>query len=359
MTLSDIQTIQNDPQSPVVITNLYDLENYIFINDYVSLKVVNVSNSYDRNNPISITLNGSIVFGDLIFTKDRDVKIDEMSDYEFISFLTHADYLDWSNEYYKFDTDFLLIKSEYFLDYITDYEKTSMLWGGFTHPLNGMLPNTIYKKKYTNIDLGVKLNEFDPYSYESCIRAIEQPYAFERFLKLYHLLELQFDYFIINKIKSLTIPNDSNKIGKILNDYSNKELDRLTEIINHYCTDISMLEQKLSKVNSFPVIAEDIFLNFGKSNLHIHLTDINKFKNVVSTGNFTSTFLISLGVHHNNTDAHIKFIISITSYWIYRIRCSIAHNKIGEYLLSWNDEDFIVEFGEPLLKEVLMQCFKK
>jgi hypothetical protein len=359
MTLPEIQTIQVDPQSPVVITNLYDIEDYIFINDYVALKVVNVSNSYDRNNPISITLNGGVVYGDLIFTKDKDIKIDEMSDYEFISFLTFADFSDWTNEYYKFDTDFLLIKSEYFLDYISDYEKTSMLWGGFTHPLNGILPNTIYKKRLTSIDLGVKLNDFDPYSYESCIRAIEQPYAFERFLKLYHLLELQFDYFIINKIKSLTIPGDSNKIGKILNEYSNKELDRLTEIISHNCTDIIKLEQLLSKVTAFPVIAEDMFFNFGKSTLHIHLPNITRFRSVINTGNFTTVFLSSAGVHQNNPDAHTKFIISISSYWIYRIRCSIAHNKIGEYLLSWNDENFIVEFGEPLLKEVLMQSFKK
>lgn len=358
MRFTEIERLRQDSQIPIQINNCFELENYIVINDYVAIKVINVSNSYDRNSPIPISLNG-IVYGDLIFTKHKEfIVIDEMTDYEFISFLTYANYSDYNESTYKFDADFLLIQSDFFLDYLMDYMNTSMLWGGFSHLLNGNLPNTIHKAVCANIDLGNKLKPFNNYSYESCFRAIEQPYAFERYLKLYHLLELQFDYFIIDKIQNLSLPTDSNRIGKILNDYSNKELDRLTEIISHYCTDISALELKLGKVISFPNIAEDIFLNFGKSNLAVHLPDVNKFRNVVNTGNFSSLSLSNANVHQNNVDAHNKFIISITSYWIYRIRCSIAHNKIGEYLLSWDDEDFIVDFGEPLLKEVLMQCFK-
>lgn len=57
-------------------------------------------------------------------------------------------------------------------------------------------------------------------------------------------------------------------------------------------------------------------------------------------------------------DKHSEFILRIVSYWIYRVRCSIAHNKIGEYLLSWEDEEFLVKFAEPLLLEVLKQFYK-
>ena len=51
------------------------------------------------------------------------------------------------------------------------------------------------------------------------------------------------------------------------------------------------------------------------------------------------------------------FILNLASYWIYRIRSSIAHSKIGEYQLSYTDEAFMIEFAEPLLQEIVIQCF--
>ncbi|NES18002.1 MAG: hypothetical protein F6K41_03525 [Symploca sp. SIO3E6] len=50
-------------------------------------------------------------------------------------------------------------------------------------------------------------------------------------------------------------------------------------------------------------------------------------------------------------------IIKIAAYWIYRVRSCIAHNRIGEYIMLPEDEEFIVEFAEPLLREVLYQVF--
>ncbi|MBB6004826.1 hypothetical protein [Arcicella rosea] len=356
MLLSEIELIKSDVHSPVQITDVFELEEFIVINNYVCLKVDRVSNSYEKDNPIPISLNG-IVNGYLIFTKEREsIEISLMSEFEFISFLTVSNYSDYSQQSYKFEADFLLIEANFFLDYISFYQKTSMLWGGFVHKLSSDSPSSRYRINLNSIEIGNKLKELDSYSYESCVRAIEQPYAFERFLKLYHLLELQFDYFVINKIKNLTIPHDSNNIGKILNEYSNKEIERLSDLIETNCIDINSLGQKLSLVSSFQQIAEDIFIHFGKSNSPNHLTtDINKFRSVVNSGNFTEENLRLLKV----TSDYPKFICKLTAYWIYRIRCSIAHNKIGEYLLSWNDENFIVEFGEPLLKEVLIQYFKE
>lgn len=359
MTLVEINNIKNDPHAPIPISHFYAYENHYIINNYVAFKVDNLSSQYKRTSPVSITL-GNDIYGDLIFTKNKgDVNIYEMTEYEFISFLTYAKEENYYYSTYKFDCDFLLIKEDFFISYISDYEKTSMLWGGFSHPPQAGAPNVKYQKEYISIDLGNPLKDFDNYSYESCIRAIEQPYAFERFLKLYHLLELQFDYFIIEKIKNLTVPADSNKIGKVLNEYSHREIDRLTEIIAHHCTDVSKLEVVLANVSSFPQIAEDMFFNFSKSTGKYHLSDLPKFQIAVTSNDFTLPFLFSHRIHANDIVEHQKFIVGIASYWIYRIRCSIAHNRIGEYLLSWDDENFIVEFGEPLLKEVLMQCFKK
>ena len=64
-------------------------------------------------------------------------------------------------------------------------------------------------------------------------------------------------------------------------------------------------------------------------------------------------FIESRGIIYNN------LIPKVCSYWIYRIRSSIAHNKFGEYIMDNDDEDFIVNFAEPLLKEMVLQSFKR
>lgn len=359
MTLSEIQNIKDAVGLPVEITEVSNIGHHISINDYVALRIVGINNSYDSCNPIDITLQG-ISQGTIIFTKNEQIEIASMTEFEFLSFLTESDNKDdYDLESYEYKYDYLLIKSNFLNEYLEKYGETSALWGGFSHALNQESPTTRYKKVITKLEIGNELKAFDSYSYESCTRAVEQPYAFERFLKLYHLLELQFDYFLIEKIKNLEIPEDSNKIGKLLQEYSHSELIRLTAIIEHHCTDIARLERMLEGVCGFKSIAEDMFINFGKSEKKLHLIDVINFRDVLNGGSFTSTQIASFRMNWYKPTEHIKFIIGLTSYWIYRIRCSIAHNKIGEYLLSWNDENFIVEFGEPLLKEVLMQCFKK
>lgn len=50
---------------------------------------------------------------------------------------------------------------------------------------------------------------------------------------------------------------------------------------------------------------------------------------------------------------------SAVAYWIYRVRNSIAHNKLGEYIITKSDEDFVIEFAEPLIREAVIQCYSK
>lgn len=355
--VTDIQNIQTGAGCPITIINFSLNSPYLIVNDYATIKVERVSNSYDTSNSITIKQNGNEI-GTLVFTKDFNVAFNQMTELEFIAFLTDGTFSDYqSSPEYSFKYNYLLLKESFLNSYINDYLPTSSIWGGFAHELPSHVPSTRHKVMINEIETGEILNQLDPYSYESSIRAIEQPYAFERFLKLYHLLELQFDYFTINKIKNLQVPQDSNKIGKLLNEYSHNELSRLTDLIDNHCTDLHALEACLSNVCNFHSIAKDMFIIFGKSSNNLHLTSEDKFNDVLVSRSFSDANLRSLKVH--GTNDHEKFIKNLTAYWIYKIRCSIAHNKIGEYILSWNDENFIVEFGEPLIKEVLMQCFKR
>lgn len=358
MTLTEIQSVIDLGDLPVVINTAVQIDaNTICLNNLVPLNVIKINKSYDNSNVIDLNFNG-LTEGYLFFTIHKG-KIDfgAMTEFEFLAFLIEADFEDYSLDGYEFKYDYIIIKETFWNTYITDYEKTSPLWGGFSHKLNFAEPVSKYLNNVLEIEAGDKLKDLDNYSYESTIRAIEQPYAFERFLKLYHLLELQFDYYLIEKIKNLQVPNDSNEIGKLLNGYSRVELDRLTEIILNNCLDINSLIDKLELVFPFKNIAEDIFIKFGNNKKP--LTDITKFNQIFGLNSFSEASLLSNGLINNSNNKLDVFIPKLVSYWIYRIRCSVAHNKIGEYLLSWDNENFIVEFAEPLLKEVLKQCFKK
>lgn len=358
MILSEIQSIIDLGELPVTIRSASQIDsNTISINNLVPLKVIKINKSYNNGNVIDLIFDGTNE-GYLFFTRHKG-KIDfgAMTEFEFLAFLIEADFEDYSVDGYEFEYDYIIIKETFWNTYITDYEKTSPLWGGFSHKLNFAEPVSKYLNNILEIDAGHKLKDLDNYSYESTIRAIEQPYAFERFLKLYHLLELQFDYYLIDKIKNLQVPNDSNEIGKLLNGYSRVELDRLTEIILNNCIDINSLIPKIELVFPFKNIAEDIFIKFGNNKKP--LTDLTKFNQIFGLNSFSESTLLSIGIINNSNNKLEIFIPKLVSYWIYRIRCSVAHNKIGEYLLSWDNENFIVEFAEPLIKEVLKQCFKK
>ncbi|MCD8416994.1 hypothetical protein J2Q11_01005 [Tenacibaculum finnmarkense genomovar finnmarkense] len=357
MILSEIQSIIDLGNTPVEIENISQIdENTISVNHFIPINVIKVNKSYNTANVINLNFDGSTE-GFLFFTKQKGaINFDSMTTFEFIAFLNEGEREDYNIDSYEFKNDYVVIKETFWSAYISDYEKTSPLWGGFSHKFNFAEPTTKYLNDILEIEAGSKLKDLDNYSYESTIRAIEQPYAFERFLKLYHLLELQFDYFLIDKIKNLTIPQDSNEIGKLLNDYSRTELDRLTEIISSYCTDINPLISKLELALPFKQISEEIFIKYGNKNKPITAF---KFNELFDSNSFSQSNLIDLKIINSNSNPINIFIPKLVSFWIYRIRCSIAHNKIGEYLLSWEDEKFIVEFAEPLMIEVLKQFFKK
>ncbi|MBK7129690.1 MAG: hypothetical protein IPH66_10060 [Crocinitomicaceae bacterium] len=129
MQLAEIEQIKNDSQAPVNINSVFELYDYFVINDYVPIKVERVSNSFNTSNPVSISHNG-IIQGYLIFLKEKgDVQISQMTEFEFISFLATAQHSDYNNISYKFETDFLLIKSDFFLDYNKDYLKKFIIMG--------------------------------------------------------------------------------------------------------------------------------------------------------------------------------------------------------------------------------------
>lgn len=282
----------------------------------------------------------------------------------YLAFLVDASREDAETKFYKLKRSYLVIKQSKLVEYITKYKKTSILWGGFYHEDDKVVREPLKQAKneitcLPNLELPTRFH------HDNAQRAIAQPYAFERFLKNYHLLELLFDYKVIQDIADNR--NDIKTAGEILyKTYKeNEEIKRLLYILEN-CSNITNIIGKINTIYDFQNLAERIFYQYGKDGNPLSqdlfletLQNINLFAEisfqVIKNGNITGK------LKHQQTN-HDTFIIKLTAYWIYRIRSSIAHSKIGEFLLSSDDpehERFMIEFAEPLLQEVLIQCFAK
>lgn len=341
------------------IENVNDM---LCFNSYIPFPII-VNQSYDKTQMIDIKDIHGEILGYIFFSNDNKIiPKPDMSDMCFAAYLvdvTESDFLAGID--YMLKVDYLVIKKDKLTEYEQKYKSTSGLWGGFIHKDITNFPNPPFSSTITEITAIENLELPTTWHDTNLIRSIQQPYAFERFLKQYHLLELLFDWQVVEDIKALN--NDIYGAGLILRNYGKgDEILRLIDCFSRGLKDISAIENRLNTVSSFMIVAENIFYVYGKESNPLKessedFTNPNRLKKIVSAGGFSATNAQT----HNNIKAadYQKFIIKLTCYWIYRIRSSIAHAKIGEYQLSYQDEAFMVQFAEPLLKEVLIQCFTK
>ena len=340
----------------------YDYSDFIKfheLNDYVIHRIELINKSYDysiTNTPLELT--GTLI-GDIIYLEGQTFNIASLTEFGFYSFLTECTIEDLSLSDYTFKNDYIIIHQDFIDEFHMRYSSSSVIWGGFKIS-DGTDTINYYKKTVAKIIIPDELKDLDEYAKDSIYRALDQKSSFERFLKMYHLLELEFDYNLIKKIQGLNITTNSNQIGTLLNEYSRNETDRLLDLISTNCHNTASLAKKLNEVKNHLVLAEEIFIRFGKEkNKLFYLTDLSKFHNLLADVDaFESPTSVNTHARVNIND-YDKLIHGVTAYWIYRIRCSIAHFKIGEYILTRDKENFIVEFAEPLIKEILIQFYKK
>ncbi|MBL0330092.1 MAG: hypothetical protein IPP64_11905 [Bacteroidetes bacterium] len=332
---------------------------FLQLDDFVVHRIELLNNSYDSSvSNTTIELAG-VSIGDIFYLKDHKFETASLSGFQFYAYLKECELADIALPDYTFKYNYLLIHKDYIDEFHLKYSSTSAVWGGFKISENTNVIN-YYKKQIPTITIPDELKELDFYAQDSIFRALDQKHSFERYLKLYHLLELEFDYSLIKKIQTLNITTDSNLIGSLLNEYTRTENDQLYDLISSKCSNIFSLALKLNGVKPYQALGEEIFIKFGKNKGgSLFLNDLTKYNALLTdVDSFISTSSVKTHVNISLTDYN-KFIHTVTAYWIYRIRCSIAHFKIGEYILTRDKEDFIVEFAEPLIKEVLIQFYKK
>lgn len=197
------------------------------------------------------------------------------------------------------------------------------------------LPNTIY------------------YS-EAMSRSVAAEFATERFLSSYHLLELQFNTIIVSKITGLG--SDLNGVNRIFSQFGTKELPRLKWILKESCVDWIGIACALDNISRYLSNAKKCFFDFEEEG-----GPIPRYKvlvDLIGNGGFTVDALnLTLSINSQLRGDFNGFVCDVASRWIYKIRCSVAHRKIGEYIISSNDDEFIENFGRPLLRELLIQVF--
>jgi hypothetical protein len=108
---------------------------------------------------------------------------------------------------------------------------------------------------------------------------------------------------------------------------------------------------------------QSIFFDFGKDGNPLDGKGTEFIRAIASSG-FSPQILTDIGIVNRNTNNALlvqrleELAIRLSTYWIYRVRCSIAHSKIGEYVMTSRDEPFVALFAEPLLRCVLETTLK-
>lgn len=359
--LQDFISNQGVYSLPFTLTPAENWDDFIFVNDKIAYKVENITNQYDASASIIVKDPIGNDIGVLLFTNGREYQISALTEYELVAALDNIESAtDFLNPSIKFNCNYVVIDRNYFLSYETEYRTSSPLWGKFNHKYTGVTASStiLSSPLFITADNHSNFNQI-PY-FETAIRAISQVYPFERYLKYYHLLEMNFEYDVIRRIKELDVNAEAHKIGRLLEEYEKKEFNRIAFLFENYVTDLVPLINALNRIVPFFSIAENLLFIYARKDNN-PFEDIGKFQQFVAAGDFSfATYRLVLG--RPNTpqviQQHNAFIRKLVAFVIYRIRNSIAHSKIGEYNMTEIDKSFLIEFGEPLLIEVLKQLFK-
>lgn len=352
------QLIQDDFLEDFEESDIEIIDNNIFaLNNYIPLIVEEIAAFYDKEEDSVLKDSGGNVIGYLCFSR-RVNDFTEFTDVQLVAYLANNIKSAFESGEYIISKDYVVLKKEYYSQYIEKYYDSAPVWGGFSH-------TTVQNAYQINVDSIVVRETSLPTEYhkESVVRAIQQPYAFERFLKTFHLLELLFDYDLIMEIKSL--PEELKGLSTLLKEFNKRdELSRLNKVIikRKSKIDFVLLEKNISKVLNHLDKAKEIFFEYGKEGNPIPSDEkklgVEKFNEIISRNDpFQIDNLKQTMKGLNSQEKYEKFLLELSTYWIYRIRCSIAHYKIGEYLMSYDDEEFIVNFIEPILKQIVLDCF--
>jgi hypothetical protein len=312
-----------------------------------------VGSLLDRSLDIELLDEAGASVGTICFTRNLvAVHPGALTKWQYAAFLAEgAD--DWIGPRYDFSRDHVVIDEAFVDDYLARYSIGAPIWGGFTHeplPPREVAPQVGSIRGNPAIHLPTEFHR------QALNRYIEATNAFDRFLKLYHTLELLFDYVIMKRMKQ--VGDDLENFGKILAEYDRSELERLKYLIREFCTGPADICSGFSEIHIYQDRATEIFQNHTKTGNPFHQeARWQEFLQLAADDKLSEIELQKAKFVNPNVPFSV-FISSVAAYWIYRVRSSIAHSRVGEFLFVESDEKFVADFAEPLLLDVVMQVFE-
>jgi hypothetical protein len=345
--------IANDSFDGDAPTSIETVSGNLCINGLVALPVTAVDSSHNRSNDLEIEFDAGADPGMLCYCRSPGQAADpysRMSDWRRVAFLTEAKLLDWGTDYH-FSHDFLVLPKYHLNDYLSNYFDTAPIWGGFSHEPRPSNTSVYRAASKISVRAGLRIpTQLHKRSLQYVVRAA---HPYDRFLRQYHQIELLFDWVFVKKIQSLG--DDLEGVAKLMSEYSSGDLPRLKVIFNKFISNANLVRDRLLMPPAHLTTAKEIF--------DINNKDGNPLKDkwekfvLWHAQSMTEAAAQSSAFKLLGDKSFQDFVSAIAAYWIYRVRCSIAHNRIGEYIMKESDEEFVVEFMEPLLKEVLCQIF--
>lgn len=344
--------IQSGSATELTAIRASTFDGRLSVDERVALQVTAIDCSMRQADDLEIYDDANNLLGVLCFCRSIEpVDITTMSEWRRTAYLTEVP-LALYNQPYRFEYDYVVLHQSRLTEYLTTYMESAPLWGFFSH--STALPRPTVERVAAPIRALSGLRVPTPFNTSALEHAVLASHPFDRFLRLYHQLELLFDWVVIRRIHGLQ--GDLLGVGRIMSDYSAGDLHRLKHLISTYCSDYAGLATLLGEVGRFVPPAEDIFQLYSK--------DGNPLKEPDKWNTFKGCYQVGLSEPWAKTnkiatspERFKELVYHLTAYWTYRVRCSIAHNRIGEYIIKSTDEPFVVNFSEPLLLEVLRQIF--
>lgn len=296
--------------------------------------------------------------GCLVLSKGSKVNIRSLPPLGILCYLRDVSYKYFGHEKHIFSRDYFITEQGKAEEYDKFFKKTSDIWGGFTHNsgvrgnLGCSMPDRIDAKKLTVPSI-YHAAAFSRYTYSKS--------PFDRFLRLYHCVELLFDAIIVWKIKRLN--EDIEGFSQIISSHGKSELDRLNSIASNYVENIDNLVRKIANVRHHKDIAKAIFHEYSKTGDPLSsLSQWEEFVQVVSSPDNCDpkeykSAICKKNPKLNREGEYNKFMKNLIVYWIYRFRCGVVHNRIGEFIMSDDHYSFVEDFAEPLLLEFCKEVF--
>lgn len=232
--------------------DILEYANYIEISLSGIFPVYQISSKFKKESRIlDVVCNDGREVGQLILTKGQILDdFYSLSRAEFLGYLVDVPRENFGELGYVFSQDFLITSDVSASEYNSELRGTADIWGGFSH----FHLQSGAERSFPNIVARSDIAIPSLHHAEAFARYTHARNPFERFLRLYHCIELLFDLITVLKIKKLN--SDIRDFSVILSDHGSKEIERLAAISREFLYDHESMASKFTLISGQEAIAK-------------------------------------------------------------------------------------------------------